>query len=242
MAKLIILSAGHTNVIGRDRGASNKNFIEGELTVEFRELVFIELKKLGLNPIKDSNNSSLKESINYFKKYFSKDSINIEYHFNSFNNSATGTEVIIPNNPSKLEKLIAKDLAEITSKILKIPLRKITGVITELESHHGKLGWMRPKGENIVPELCFISNDNNMESFQENKFLLAKEHAKIIYYYSIGKNKYTFEPKELIHNVKINETLFSIANYYKTSVFKIKSDNNLSNDHIYINQKLKIKN
>jgi hypothetical protein len=36
--KKLILSAGHSNMTGRDRGASGCGFIEGDLTVELRPM------------------------------------------------------------------------------------------------------------------------------------------------------------------------------------------------------------
>ena len=39
----IFISAGHSNKQGTDRGASGNGFIEGELTVELRDLIVSEL-------------------------------------------------------------------------------------------------------------------------------------------------------------------------------------------------------
>lgn len=237
----IILSAGHSNVKGRDRGACLGKFIEGDLTVEFRQLVFNELKKLGITAIVDSNNSVLQESINFLKKFVSSKAINVEYHWNSFSSAATGTEVLIPENPTELEKEIAKKIAEANSQIMGISLRNATGIKTELQSHHGKLGWMRLSGENILVEMCFISNDNDMKSYQESKFLLAKEHAKILYNFAKGTPQNIKSEKTSQHVVKLNETLYSIANFYNISVQKIKQDNNLTSDKLSVNQTLIIK-
>ncbi len=238
---LIILSAGHSNVKGRDRGACFGKHIEGDLTVEFRQLVFGELKKLGVTAIMDGNNTILQESLNYFKKFASSKTINVEYHWNSFNSKSTGTEVLIPENPSNFETEIAKKIAQSNADLMKITLRNGNGVRTELQSHHGKLGWMRLPGENVLVEMCFISNETDMEAYHENKFNLAKQHAIIIFNFAAGTPQNIRLGKIINHSVKSNETLYSIANFYKVTVDQIKKDNNLSSDKLLIEQNLIIK-
>ena len=66
--KKIFLSAGHSNKFGRDRGASGNGYIEGELSVEFRDLLSDSLSKLGIDVIKDGNNTILAESIVFLRK------------------------------------------------------------------------------------------------------------------------------------------------------------------------------
>ena len=43
----VFLSAGHSNRPGRDRGAAGNGYIEGELAVEFRNILKNELEILG---------------------------------------------------------------------------------------------------------------------------------------------------------------------------------------------------
>jgi len=240
MSKLIILSAGHSNVSGRDRGAASNGYIEGELTVELRQLVAIELKKLGVNPIMDGNNSIYTESINYFRKLVNATSINLEFHWNSGPKTATGVETIIPANPEASETAIAERLSSLVNIYLGIPLRGDKGVKTELETHHGKLAWMRLKGINVLCEICFISNVSDMEKYQQNKFALAKAFANYLYNESKGIKTLNSGIVPVNYTVKNNDTLYSIAVAYNTTVAIIKKDNNLQSDNIYVGQQLKL--
>lgn len=228
----IFISAGHSNKRGRDVGAVSSLGIEGELTVEFRDLLVKELKKLGINPIYDKNDSILVESLRFFKNKTSKDSIVIDIHWNSATPKATGTEVLIPNNYTNFEKKLAQDIVDLISTTLNIRSR---GVKTEADSHHGRLGWMKLTGENILIEVCFLSNKNDMDSYQKNKEELAKRIAIVLFEYA---NRDLSTAKFYI--VKKGDTLSKIARENKTTVEKIQKDNNLKSTIIQINQKLKL--
>jgi N-acetylmuramoyl-L-alanine amidase len=173
MARAIILSAGHSTVVGADRGASGNGFVEGNLTAELRELIYNELETLGICAELDKNSNALKETIQFFKNLVSSSCILVDIHWNAAGPSATGTEVFIPNTYTKLELELAGKLAKCMSDTLGIPLRGSTngvlGVKTESLSARGQLGWMRLNGNNILLEVCFISNKSDMEKYQDNK-------------------------------------------------------------------------
>ena len=60
---------------------------------------------------------------------------------------------------------------------------KNRGVILETTSHRGRLGLMREEGTVSLLEICFITNPDDIKKYQENKLMLAKEIAKIIFKY-----------------------------------------------------------
>jgi len=245
MTKLIILSAGHSNVPGRDQGASANGYIEGHLAVEFRQLVANELRKIGIKPVMDGNNTILSESLNFFRKIVnSENAICLDIHWNSASPKATGTEMLVPAEYTKTEYSLALDLSMAVHKLLGIPLRNINGVRTELDSHHKKLGWMTLKGTNVLMELCFITNSSDMEAYQENKFRLAAAIARILFNYANGLSRNAnidySSKKTTIHEVKQNETLWGIAQMYKSNIEVIKNQNSLSSDILYVGQKLEI--
>ncbi len=221
----IFLSAGHSNKSGQDRGAVGNGYIEGELAVEFRDLLVKELKCIGASPTIDSNDSILSKSIAFFKNKTSNNSIVLDIHWNAASPQATGVEVLVPSPPSEFEKSKAKEISSLISRVLNIRDR---GVKTEADSHHGRLGWMRLTGENILIEMCFITNKKDMESYQANKIILAKEMAYILV--EDGKT-YTVVP---------GDTLSRIAVVNKTTISKIMADNNLKTYTILAGQKLKI--
>jgi N-acetylmuramoyl-L-alanine amidase len=232
--RTVFLSAGHSNKRGRDMGAVSSWGIEGELTVELRNLLVRELSKLGVKVIVDSDNSVLSETLTFFRNKTTNDCIVIDLHWNAASPQATGTEVLVPTNPTKFERDLATKLAQTLSETLGIRNR---GVKTEADSHHGRLGWMRLTGENILIETCFISNKTDMDKYQANKEQLAKNLAKDIL--NFAKNN-TTPTQENIYIVKSGDTLSKIATQNKTTVEKIKKDNSLTSDLIKVGQKLKI--
>lgn len=242
----IFISAGHSNVPGRDRGASSGNFIEGQLAVEFRDKIAKELIKLGITPIMDTNRNILVESISFFKNLVNKDAIVLDIHWNSGPPTATGTEVLIPSENTLIERTLAKDIADSISTTLNIPLRGVhkglKGVKTEAESHHGRLGWMRLTGENVLIETCFISNPNDMSKYNTNSDILARNIAEILF--KCANNDVISTPSNVVvtyYTVVSGDTLGKIAKKYNITVEFLKKINNLNSDIIQIGQKLKVK-
>jgi hypothetical protein len=78
----IFISAGHNSkskTIKQDPGAVNKQGIkEGDLTIEFRDLVCQELDLLNANYIKDLDEESLSMYLNRIKT--GSGSVVVEYH------------------------------------------------------------------------------------------------------------------------------------------------------------------
>jgi N-acetylmuramoyl-L-alanine amidase len=239
----IYISAGHSNVPGKDRGAMGNGYIEGELTVEFRNLIVTELKKLGITATIDQNDSILAQSINFFKNLTSNNDIVLDIHWNAASPQATGTETLIPADPTKFETKLAHSISSCISETLKIPMRGnydgYKGVKTEANSHHGRLGWMRLSGENILMEVCFISNKNDMDSYQKEKENLAKKLAKILFDYA--NEKYENTNVNSTYIVVGGDTLSRIASKNNITVQQLKTLNNLNSDVIRVGQVLKIK-
>lgn len=175
---MIFISAGHNpNGIKKDPGAVGNGYKEADLAVEMRNLTVEELKKdTYLKITTDKDDERLAD---YLKRIQTgSGSVVLEYHFDaSENSSATGTTVLIGNDSDRLDKAFAKELVDKTAEVLKIKNR---GVKTEADSHRGKLGLMREQGIVALLEICFISNKDDIKSFQNNKKQLAKELALII--------------------------------------------------------------
>lgn len=177
---MIYPSAGHNSkskTIKADPGAVNKHGIkEGDLTIEFRDLVCRELDNMGVKYIKDFEEENLAMYLNRIKT--GNGSVVCEWHFDSsVNPSATGTTGLIEGEADRLDRLFASELTNSTALTLGIRNR---GVLSETESHRGRLGLMREEGIICLVELCFISNDSDLKKYHENKLILAKEHARII--------------------------------------------------------------
>lgn len=244
--KKIYLSAGHSSKIGRnvdgktiDNGASGNGFVEGVVAEELRSLIVKELTKKHIHVITDGNNTVLSQTIQEFKKTADKNSILVDIHLNASSNpKATGTETLVPNNPSILERQIAQDLSKVVSETLGIQVRGVKGVKTEAESARGSLGFMRLIGENVLMEICFISNPSDMAKYTSNKQKLAENIADVlIKYASVGESE---EVKDKFYTVVKGDTLSKIAAANRTTITKLKKDNGLKSDLIQIGQKLKL--
>jgi len=179
--RTLFISAGHSNTPGRDRGAQGNGYHEGDLTVEFRDLLMCELDRLGVTALKDGNNTVTAETVNFIRKKLLKpNSILVDIHFNAATATATGTEVIIPESFSAFERDLSDELSICMADVLQIRNR---GRKTEAQTARKRLAWMRTTGENILLEICFISNEKDINSYQRNKDVLAKEISKVLYKY-----------------------------------------------------------
>ena len=193
--RTVFLSSGHSNFRRGDGtyiepGAVSNGCIEGDLTVRYVSKLSNKLKSMGINVVTDDPSNSLKHTLAFFRNKTTPNCIVIDVHWNSSSNpKSTGTETLIPAKPTAFEVLLAKDISDDTSQCLNIPLRGNyqghKGVKTELESHHGRLGWMTLTGENILIEMCFISNVNDMKSYFDNEDKLIDAHAQTIFKYSL---------------------------------------------------------
>ena len=176
----IFISAGHNNKgIKPDPGAVANGYTEANLAVEFRNLVIEELTKLGEKVIKDNDDERLAD---YLKRIQTgSGSVVLEFHFDAAASAtATGTTALIGGDADRLDKAFGKELVEATSAILGIKNR---GVLSEADSHRGRLGLMRESGTVALLELCFISNINDLKAYNEHKKELAVKIASIVQHY-----------------------------------------------------------
>lgn len=189
MSRAIYLSAGHSNVQGRDQGAIGNGYIEGHETVRIRNRVSTILRQTyGVKAVVDNDNSILSETIKFFQNLVGKNSLLVEWHFNAATPKATGTETFVPDDCSKTELQLAECFSHSAHVRFNIPKRGMcfgySGVKPESESARKKLGWMRLLGENILPEVCFISNKFDMTAYERNFEDYCQDCALILYKFS----------------------------------------------------------
>jgi N-acetylmuramoyl-L-alanine amidase len=173
MARKLIISAGHG---GTDSGAVGNGYIERDLTIELRNLIVAELSSLGVKAETDPNQNALKETLAWLRGKFGSRDVLLDIHWNGGPAAAKGAEVIIPDVSSDYEK----KLAEALLKVLTDTGFKNRGVKPESETARKKLGWMRPVAENVLIEICFISNATDMKLYQANKHTIAKRIANVL--------------------------------------------------------------
>jgi len=179
------ISAGHCKEKGPtyDSGAEGVNGrLEASETVRLRDGVINKLISRGFTDIiKDANNESLVQYLNRIKP--GNASTVLEFHFDAYNGKASGTTALVKATPSANSVAFGKRLALATSTILGIPLRDGgdgDGVMTEADSHRGRLGLMREEGIVCLLEVCFIDNAEDMKKYDAKFDELCEAYADIV--------------------------------------------------------------
>lgn len=176
--KKLFLSAGHSTVT--DKGTVGLDGVnEGDLTAELRKLLVKELAIIGVYPQVDPDENATGTTVKTITSHIKHIDVAIDLHFNAYiHPKATGSEALVPFSHTTYEVKLAKALSATCSNVLSIVDR---GVKTEANSARGRLIFMRPNCENVLLEVCFITNKEDYASYLANKTTLAKELAKTIY-------------------------------------------------------------
>lgn len=169
----IWLSAGHG---GSDPGAGGSGYREADLAIELRDLVRGQMPS-DADVWTDPNSWATKQTAPYIQGRSKAGEIVCDIHFNAYNGVAQGVEVIVPDSPTAFEIKLAEKLAAGISESIKSPLRGTRGVKTESQTPHKRLAMMRPPGENVLIEVCFIDNAAEMARYQSSKLLVARKIA-----------------------------------------------------------------
>lgn len=171
------ISAGHNpKGIKVDPGAVANGLHEADLTVEFRNLVVAELLKRSVTIITDKDDERLGDYLTRIKT--GSGSVVLEFHFDAAATpTATGTTALFGADADRLDIAFSKELVNTTAEVLGIKNR---GALSEKDSHRGSLGLMREQGIVSLLEICFISNKDDIKSYNENKIELAVKVADIV--------------------------------------------------------------
>lgn len=181
---MIFLSAGHNSKsksVKADPGAINKYGVkEGDLAIEFRDLVAKELQLLNLPFKTDLQEETLQMYLDRIKTGIA--SVVIEYHFDAGPENAEGSTALVEEDADNNDKMFAKEILESTNQILGTKSR---GIKSESFTRHGRLALMREEGIICLFELGFITNEQDMAKYHAKKHQLAKVHALIIRKYEL---------------------------------------------------------
>lgn len=173
--------AGHSL---SDPGAIGVNGVkESDLTIKFRNLLSkIVADKAAKQSIPisvwvDDDKDSLKEVISKIGSNIqSIDMIN-DIHFNAGPETANGMECVVADNASQRSVYIAGEIARQGSIIMGIKHR---GVKTESQTPRKKLGILRMKGSAVIIEISFLTNENDLNKFEEFKLWLSDYISDIV--------------------------------------------------------------
>lgn len=176
------ISAGHCNVAGPnyDPGAVGVNGRkEADETVKIRDAVIGRLRSMGYGDIvQDANGETLAQYL--FRAKTGNGSMVCEFHFNAGPPGATGVETIVEEDADKMDLACAREISAMISKATGLKIRGDRGVISEKDSHRGRLGLMREEGIVVLVELAFISNADDMAKYDAAFETIAQGMAQIL--------------------------------------------------------------
>ncbi len=170
---IITITAGHSN---KDCGAINpkSKITEASVACEMRNMVAYYLKQAGISYRTDgmgSDNKPLKDAI----KLISGSKAAVEFHCNASTNiTACGVEALAQSKDREL----CQRLCQVIANTMGIPLRGDRGFKPETAGQHSRLGYVRAGG--IILELFFISNDQELATWNTKKWLIAKAVSKVL--------------------------------------------------------------
>lgn len=167
----VTITAGHSN---KDPGAVANGFLEAELCAKFRNAVAKYLRDDGLLVRTDGvgiENQPLSQAL----KLISGSSTAIEFHMNAAaSKQANGIETIaLPK-----DKVLAQKLSKAVADAFGSRLRGQNGWIDQSQSARGRLGFVN--GGGLIVELGFISNERELQAFNQKYWLAAKAVAQVI--------------------------------------------------------------
>ncbi|AYQ31371.1 N-acetylmuramoyl-L-alanine amidase [Runella sp. SP2] len=180
---MIYLLAGHTVQNGRGTGAFGiDGFDEAVEAVKLRNDITAALRARGVKVANEVNTSPLAQVVAWLRSLVKKEDKVIDIHFNAAGPAATGVEVLIDDTPTEVERQFAEKLAATISRTLGIRRRGVLGVKRESESQHSSLAIISGPSVaiNVLIEVCFLSNKNDVDSYRKNYAELVKNLADAI--------------------------------------------------------------
>ena len=168
--KIVTITAGHSN---SDPGAVNGSDRESEIAQDMRNIVAYYLKSKGVAIRTDGEgkgNLPLSEAVKLIKGSI----IAVEFHCNAGPKTAKGVEALAQQK----DKLISQKLCAAVSSIIGNPLRGEKGWKAENSGQHSRLAYVSSGG--IILELFFISNDEELSTWKQKKWLVGKAVAEVL--------------------------------------------------------------
>lgn len=171
--KSITITAGHSNV---DPGAVNTltKDREADIVVDMRNMVAGYLRKAGIT-VRVDGEGKLNQSLTDAVKLVGMSDIAVEFHCNASSNaSAKGVEALSQVKDKVLAQALCKAVASVTGS----PLRGTAGWQPENAGQHTRLAYVSAGG--IILELFFISNPEELGTWKEKKWLVAKAVSQVL--------------------------------------------------------------
>ena len=235
----IVIDPGHG---GTDPGAVGNNQYEKDYSLKISKYMYDRFKSLGI-PVSITRDTDITlsptERTNKILSFYGNDPdvIVLSNHLNA--GGGTGAEVIYAlRNDSRLADSILKNIGltgQNTRKTYQRPLPSNPN--QDYYFIHRNTGQTEP----LIIEYGFIDDNQTNVNFLNNNYKeLAEAVIKsVLEYKGIPYTPPTIN-NENIYTVQKGDTLYSIANKYKTTVSQLKTLNNLTTNNLSIGTVLKI--
>lgn len=177
MATLYLI-AGHG---GKDPGAIavDGKTTEADLATELVSLICDNLKGYdGFVDVSDRN-QSFNQDLDFVRQNATPDDTLIDFHFNAFYlGSANGTEAYYTKSDSTPPIKLGVNLL---AAIIKSTGFSNRGIKPESNSQHARLAILHTQAKDeLLLEVCFITNKSDFETYQANKKQIAKDIASCL--------------------------------------------------------------
>lgn len=166
--KTITITAGHSNT---DPGACNGPAREADIAQDMRNMVALYIDRAGV-PIQTDGTGKGNAPLAQAVKLIKGSVVAVEFHCNAaVSKSAKGVEALSQSKDKAISQLLCKAVSD----VLGSPLRGDKGWKPESSGQHSRLAYVSNGG--IILELFFISNDAELQTWYEKKWLVAKAVA-----------------------------------------------------------------
>lgn len=175
---VILVSAGHSNVVPRDPGAVGNGFTEAVETLKVRDEVAKNLRELGCKNVIEDGSDGVNDPLLKAIWLARKAKVAVEFHFNAGPPKATGIEVLCKSDKKQLAQKIALSIRDATG----LSLRGTEwGWKSDSSGQHHRLGFCQAGG--LIVEVCFISNAYDMSKYTGNfKRMCANIAESIVHF------------------------------------------------------------
>ena len=215
---------------GSETGKIKNDFIEKNFNLDISKIIYNKLKDLGIDTFLVRNNDttiSLQERLNIINNLIKPNEKNILISTGVSTGGQSGAEIIYSlKNDDALANSITNEIELLGYDVLKY--YQLRNTINTSEDFYPIIREVN-NTESIIVDFGYIDNSYDLNYINNNIDKLG---------IAVANGIYNYIKKENIYVVLKDDTLYSIARKFNTSVDKIKELNNLTSNTLNVGQTL----